>query len=297
MPTARLKTSPARGQSRARRLLAALAWAALLASSAASAAQQPLPPALEKTFAGGVAALNAGDLDAAERAFLEVLKARGGAGASVRHNLGIVYQRRGAHAKAVAEFRAASRLEPRYGPARLLSGSSLLALGRPVEAARELEVAARLMPDEPQAHLLLAGAYERNDDWLGAADAYRRLRELQPQEAEHAYRLGRAYAKLAEWSQRRIGQISPRSARLQQTLGHHYRAQGKADEAIAAFRRAAAADPKLPEVHLLLALLHAERKDFDAALKEVELELKLVPESRGALELKRRIEAARAASP
>jgi tetratricopeptide (TPR) repeat protein len=296
MLTARLKTSPGHGQFCARLFFAALAWVTLLASGPASAAQQPLPPALEKTFAGGVAALSAGDLDAAERAFLEVLR-RGGAGASVRHNLGIVYQRRGAHAKAVAEFRAASRLEPRYGPARLLAGSSLLALRRTAEAARELEIAARLMPDEPQAHLLLARACERSDDWLGAADAYRRLRELQPQEAEHAYRLGRAYAKLAEWSQRRIVQINPRSARLQQTLGHHYRAQGRADEAIAAFRRAAAADPKLPEVHLLLALLYAERKDFGEALKEVELELKLVPESRGALELKRRIEAARAASP
>ena len=71
-----------------------------------------------------------GNLDAAEAAFRDVLKA-GGERAFVHHNLGIILQQRGRNADALAEFRAASRLDPSFGPARLLAGTSLLTLGRP----------------------------------------------------------------------------------------------------------------------------------------------------------------------
>ncbi len=93
---------------------------------------QDLPPALAEQFATGVAALKSGDLDSAEHALRAVLAA-GGDRVFVHHNLGIVLDQRGRHEAALAEFRAASKLDPAFGPSRLLAGSSLLALGRPVK--------------------------------------------------------------------------------------------------------------------------------------------------------------------
>jgi hypothetical protein len=65
---------------------------------------------------------------------------------------------------------------------------------------------------------------------------------------------------------------------------------------LAAYQRAAQSDPKLPEIHLGMALILLELKRFDEALGHVELELGLVPGSRCAAETKARIEAAKAAS-
>jgi tetratricopeptide (TPR) repeat protein len=258
-------------------------------------AQQSLPAPLEKLFATGVEALKKGDADAAEKAFLAVLR-RGGKVSFVHHNLGIVYQQRGEHARAVTQFRQAIRLQPNYGPSHLLAGSSLLAMGRHAEAARELERAVKLMPVEPQARLQLARAYERSNNLLGAVEQYQALAEMAPQEAEYAYQLGRAYNRLAEWSYLEIVRLNPNSARLHQSLGQQYLAQGKTELAALSYQKAAEADPQLPEIHLALALIFLELKRFDEASREIELELKLVPESKKAQEVKQQIAAARAAS-
>ena len=83
---------------------------------------------------------------------------------------------------------------------------------------------------------------------------------------------------------------------MHQALGQEYVIQEKYDLAIAAYRQAARSDPTLPEIHLAMALIWLELKKFDDALGEVQLELKLVPESKAALDAKARIEAAIAAS-
>ena len=103
----------------------------------AGAVPQDLPPAQAARFNEGVAALAAGRLDSAESAFRAVILA-GGNRAFVRHNLGSSCQRRGKHADALVEFRAASRLDPSFGAAHLLAGASLLALNQPRAALTEL---------------------------------------------------------------------------------------------------------------------------------------------------------------
>src|SRR5215475_2586836 len=87
-----------------------------------------LSPALAERFSEGVTALKAGALDQAEAAFRDVLRG-GGNTAFVHRNLAIVLQSRGHHEEAVAEFRTALKLDPSFAPARLLEGTSLLALG------------------------------------------------------------------------------------------------------------------------------------------------------------------------
>ena len=264
--------------------------AALFQTLASPSSAQELPEALRPTFEEGVRALRAGKLDVAEAAFRRVLE-QGGRVAYVHNNLGLVYQERGQHKPAVAQFREAIRLDAAYGAPRLALGASLLALDQVGEATLELEQAAKLLPREPLARLQLARAYERAGKWTGAVEQYRALEELAPREAEYAYQLGKAYLRLSEWSLRQLREIDPRSARLEQALGHNYRVQGRTDQALRAFERAALADPTLPEVHLALAQIHLERKSWEDARKEIDRELAIVPESAGAQALLRRLQA------
>jgi len=266
---------------------------ALLVLAPAWAAPQDLPPALAARFSEGVADLTAGRLDAAEASFRAVITA-GGDRAFVHHNLGIVLQRRGRHTDALAEFRAASRMDPSFGPSHLLEGASLLALGQPKTAVRALGRASELMPREPAVHLQLADACERIDDVICLADEYRTLMDLAPNNPEYAYRLGKAYLRLSQWTLTRMQAIDPKAARLSQAKGREYLEQGRPDLAEAAFLDAVARDATLDDVHLALATLYLAGGRLDEASRAVTRALALIPESKVAMGLQASIEAARA---
>jgi tetratricopeptide (TPR) repeat protein len=280
------------------RLLGAAALTLLLVSEAAGF-QRPASPArgaatlspqLTEVFNQGVQALQGGQLDRAEEAFLKVLKA-GGKVAFVYNNLGIVYQQRGDRERALVQFREAIRLQPDYVAPHVLMGSILLAMGRFREATHELETAVKLQPNDPLVRLQLAKAYRGQEDKLGVVDQFQVLRELAPQEPEYAYQSGRAYLDLSAWCFQRIVQLQPDSARAYQALAENFRAQGRPEIALRAFQRAAQADPTLPEIHLGLAEIYFEQGNTAEARKEVEQELAIVPQGVTALALKKKIEA------
>jgi Tfp pilus assembly protein PilF len=191
------------------------------------------------------------------------------------------------------EFRAASRLDPAFGPAHLLAGTSLLELGQARAAVAELGLASRLMPREPAAHLQRADACERIDDVLCLADEYRALVDLSPANPEYAYRLGKAYLRLSQWAHARIQAIDPRAARLSQALGREYLEQGRADLAERAFQDAVTRDPSLADVHVALARIYLADGRLDEAARAVARALVLVPDSKEARALRASIEAAR----
>ena len=103
-----------------KRLVSTLLLTALLVAARAGAAQD-LPPSLADRFSTGVDALKAGNLDAAEAAFRDVLKA-GGERAFVHHNLGIVLLQRGRNADALVEFRAALTARSILRPGAIAGG-------------------------------------------------------------------------------------------------------------------------------------------------------------------------------
>jgi len=225
---------------------------------------QELPEALQEVFRQGVAAQKAGRLQEAEKDFLQVLR-EGGKVAFVYNNLGIIYQQRGEHARAIGQFREAIRLQPDYVAPRILLGASLLATGKVPAAIQELERAVKLQPNEPLARLQLARAYERGNNPGGMVDQYRALRGFAPQDAEYAYQLGQAYLKFAAWCFQEIKRLDPQSARSYQIRAEAYRNQGFLDGAIRAFQIAAQADPRLPGIHLSLAEIYLERGQAEDA--------------------------------
>ena len=257
-------------------------------ATGASATPQDLPEALHRVFEAGVAAEKVGRLDEAEKDFQEVLR-QGGKAAFVYNNLGTVYQQRGDHVRAIAQFREAIRLQPNYPAPHILLGASLLATDKVPEAVRELERAVRLEPREPLARVELAKAYERANNLAGMVDQYRALRELAPQDPEYMYQMGQAYLRLSQWCLEQIRRLDPQSARIDESLAEAYRAQGRMDEAIRAFQRAALADPKLPGIHLALAQIYLEQRRTKDARHEIEQELAIVPDSLAAKAIQQRI--------
>jgi tetratricopeptide (TPR) repeat protein len=255
-------------------------------------ARQDLPPALVEQFSKGVNALKAGDLDTAET-WLRAVLAGGGNRALVHHNLGIVLEQRGRHDAALVEFRAASRLDPSFGPSRLLAGSSLLALGRPREAVVELQRAVKLLPKEVAAHRQLAEACEAAGDVPCLARALKTAADLSPDDPESLYRLGKAYLRLSQWSYERIQRIAPASPRLSEALGREMIEQGRLDDALYAYRQAAERGPTLAGLHLAMARIHLDQGHLDEALAEIDKELAIAPESAAALQVKAAIVAAR----
>jgi len=253
---------------------------------------QSLPPALTELFNKGVQAEKAGQLDAAEKAFLAVLE-QGGKQAFVYNNLGIVYRERGDNERALVPFREAIRLNARYAAPRVLMGSSLLALGRVKEAAAELEAAVKIDPREPSARLELARAYARAGNLTGAVEQFRQLRQQAPGDPEYAYQLGRAHMKLSAWCIAEINRVAPGSARVEQILAENRAAQGRTGEAIRAYLKAAAADPRLAGIHLALAQIYVQEGKPEEARAEIERELAIVPENAMALAFKRKLDSTR----
>ena len=272
-----------------------MATASLVLGLAVPGIPQGLPDDLATSFEEGVQALRDGNLDEAESAFRRVIDG-GGAFAPAHNNLGIVYQMRGQHERAVVQFREAARIDPDYPAPQILLGASLLALGRVEEATPPLETAVKLAPGEALAHQQLARAYEQNGEWAGAVDQYRTLRRLAPDEPEHLYGLGQAYLRLSETCLRRLHELHPDSARSHQARAHSYRLQGRTELALEAFSQAARADPTLAEVHLAMAQIYVEQKRWADARRELGLERDLVPESAGAQALERHLRALEEAS-
>jgi tetratricopeptide (TPR) repeat protein len=259
-----------------------------LAGSAASGAPQGLPEPLRQRFEAGVAAEKAGRLEDAEKCFQWVLR-NGGEAAFVHNNLGIVYQRRRDHARAIAEFREAIRLEPDYVAPHALLGASLLAMDNLPDAIRELERAVKLDPKQPLTRVELAKAYARAYNLAAVVDQYRALRELSPHDPEYVYQAGQSYLKMAEWCLEQMKRIDSQSPRVSESLAEAYRAQGRITEAVRVYQRAAQADPRLPGIHLALAQIYFEQKKANEARREIELELAIVPESIAAKALQQRI--------
>jgi tetratricopeptide (TPR) repeat protein len=255
----------------------------------ALASQTPLPASAEQEIAAGVQALKSGNLDRASSIFETALR-NGLRHPLVLHNLGVIAQEHQNHELAVQRFREALVLQSDYGPSHLLLGSSLLALGKNTEAIHELKRAASLMPQEPAARLELSKAFEASGDWLDGVEQLQKLVQLSPENPEYSYQLGKALSKLSGWALVEMSRKNPNSARLHQALAQDYAIQEKYEKALTEYQKAAHSDPKLPEIHLGMAVVLLELHKFDQALAEIELELSLVPDSKMAAEIKRKID-------
>jgi tetratricopeptide (TPR) repeat protein len=81
--------------------------------------------------------------------------------AGAQYVLGEIARKARQWPQAIERFSSAARLDPTFADAFIGWGKSLVSAGRPGEAAKPLESAVKLQPDNPVAHFQLATAYRR----------------------------------------------------------------------------------------------------------------------------------------
>jgi tetratricopeptide (TPR) repeat protein len=166
--------------------------------------------------------------------------------AEAHNSLGNALKAQGKLDEAIAEFRAATRLRPDDFGTRLNLAGALNAQGKLDEAVAEYRELIRLNPNSAATHTNLGNALKAQGKLDEAIAEYRVVTRLKPDDASAHNNLGAILCDqkhdydgaIAEF--REALRLQPDDARVHHNLGIALKAQGRLDEALVAFRRAAA---------------------------------------------------------
>jgi len=249
-----------------------------------TAQQNTKPAAIDPRaeFIAGQAALQNGDLNAAETAFSNVLAADPRSGGAYA-NLGVIAMRRKQWDHALRLLKKASELEPKVSGIRLNVGLVYYHQGDYAAAIPWFADVLRAEPDSEQARYLLGLCNLFIEHYSDAVSA---LQPLWPQKSDDftymyvlsiaAYNAGqsdldqKALARLVE-----IGRDSPQFHLL---MGKAELSRQENDKALADLERAAAGNPDLPFLHLNLGVAYMRSGDSQRAEAEFRREIALDPD-------------------
>jgi tetratricopeptide (TPR) repeat protein len=250
----------------------------------------------------------AGDLDAAERVYRQILQ-HDAIDARAWLGLGTLLQGRNRLGEAAECFRRALRVHPEDPETHRRLGDALLPQGLLGEAAAAYQNCLRLQPDNAEALTNLGVALGGQGKPDEALACYRRALRLRPDAAEVHHNLGNVlreqgkldeavacfrqalalrpdYAKAhhhlglalvvlnraeeAVASQRRALELRPDYPEALNGLGGALSVQGRVDEAVASYEQALRLWPDYPEAHWNLGLALLLRGDFERGWSEAE---------------------------
>jgi tetratricopeptide (TPR) repeat protein/CHAT domain-containing protein len=184
--------------------------------------------------------------------------------------------------EAIAEWRAAIRINPDDAKAHSNLGNALENQGKLEEAISECRVAIRIKPDLAEAHRGLGVALAKYGKLDEAIAEYRAAIWTEPNDAEAHSNLGLALAgqgKLEEAIAEYLAaiRIKPDYAKAHSNLGVALKAQGKLDEAIAEFRAVIRFKPGDASAHYNLAITLADQGKLDEAIAEFRAAIRFKP--------------------
>lgn len=231
----------------------------------------PSPRAL---LAVGTAHAMRGDLDTAERYFLDAAKAGPGFGEPLMA-LTRLHLTRGANEKAVAAARAGLAANPRSSPAALQLAEALERSGERDKARELLEALARAVPKEPLFRVRLATLARASDDPAGARKHLEAALQLRPGFAAAALQLVDllvAQKKLPEARQRIQKELeaAPKELHLHALLGRLWELAKDDAQAEAAYKMALNDPTSGAGAALQLAALYGRTGKTDRAIAELE---------------------------
>ncbi len=225
--------------------------------------------------------MQSGNLEEAEKGFSEVVKLDP-ANVDARANVGAVQFLRNHWADAAETLRAVLRMQPTLWKSEAILGLSERRLGHESEAQELLEASIRHLPPNPfrvNVETELLESYYQGGDLDKAVDTLRLLESDSPLNADTLYMANRLYTDLASRALDSMLLVAPESARMHELLAQHLINRGSVREAIAQYRKALLADPKLPGIHYELGEailqdststenLEAAEKEFSAAIQQ-----------------------------
>jgi tetratricopeptide (TPR) repeat protein len=198
--------------------------------------------------------------------------------ASAHFNQGRVFLAKGNVEGALAAFRQATAINPRYAEAHSNLGVILLEYKKDndgaIAAFRQAIAADPRFPEAHKTHYNLGQALFRKGDWVGAMTAYRQAVACNPKDALAHYALGytldrKGNVDAAIASYRNAIAADPRYAWAHYNLGHALFRKGDRAGAIAAYRKAVAFNSGHAEAHCNLGHALREEGRFAEALAEL----------------------------
>jgi tetratricopeptide (TPR) repeat protein len=184
-------------------------------------------------------------------------------------NLGVLLFFQGKPAEAIPHLRMAVQKQPSLSKIQGILGIAELHTQEIVEGRKDLETAFPAIEDQRfklQVGLELVGAYTDSGDLEQAAGILAQLKKIAPDNPEVLYASYRTFTDLTSEAMIALSLAAPDSAQMHQLLAHEEIKEGKANVAIAQYRKAIAIDPRLPGVHFELAELL--RTSQDPAMKK-----------------------------
>jgi len=173
----------------------------------------------------------------------------------LRMNLGLALFQAGKHRAAAAELQAALQLDPTLAPARMMLGLCHAKLGEPALAIPLLEQAWKAEPGNALVLLELADSYYAAGRFAPAAEHFRRLSELQPNNPMAWRGLG---LSLTEHSQALFNKLAPQSAEGYTLLARARLASDEPKAAFALLQQALQRNPAFGPAHGYLAELYTK---------------------------------------
>ncbi len=249
-------------------------------SASLAAASQGTDP--KAWFAKGQAALQAGDLDAAEAAFRQVLTVDPRAGTAYA-NLGVIAMRRKDWDHAIGLLRRAEKLEPKMAGIRLNIGLVEYRRGDYGAAVAPFTSVLRDQPDSQQARYLLGLCQVFTKHY---AEAVAVLEPLWPEKSNDVLYLYLLDIAAQESGQKDLDeQILSRMTAVGQGIAEFHLILGKAhlnreetETAIAELERAVALNPNLPFLHFNLGIAYGRSGDYERAEAEFRQDIALEPD-------------------
>jgi tetratricopeptide (TPR) repeat protein len=194
-------------------------------------------------------------------------------------NLGVLlyFQRR--YSDALEHLRKAIQINPNLPKIQGLLGLCQYQLGQLDAARTDLSVAMGTLPDakfRKEVGLTLVEVETAQHDLAAAAVTIGKLRDQAPTDPEILYAAYRINTDLAGEALLSLSLAAPQSGQMQQAIAHELERIRDLPGAIAAFRKAIAADPNLPGIHFELAeALHGSDSQADRTEAEHEFTIAL----------------------
>ena len=238
--------------------------------------------ALKENLQRGEVALKANDQDAAADAFRAAL-AIDPKNVEASANLGAIAFFHGDCSSAMRNLRSALVVSPDLVNAQALIAMCERRMGDPA-ARTDLEGAFAKLKDPKlrvQVGVELADVYYQNGDLDRTLPVVHELVELAPDNADILFFAQRIYTEAADGTMNKLALIAPDSARMQQLIAERLINAGDLNGAIEHYRKALAADPRLPGMHFELAEAMLEGSNQAAAQIEALKELDAAVSSEG----------------